>query len=70
MAKPSTERVEPTADEKRNGWSAESLSAYLQQRESERLDYAKLSADAGHKVRIATSQTTREFNPHNWMTGD
>ena len=63
-------RIEPTPEEARNGWTAESLEAYLKQRESERMDFAKLEAEHGHKVRIATSQTTREFNPHNWMTGD
>ena len=62
-------QIEPTADEKRNGWDTNSLNAYLRQRESERGNHAKLQAE-GKQVRIATSQTTRDFNPHRWMTGE
>lgn len=58
--------VTPTPDERRNGWTVETLTAYLDQRASERADYAKLIEDA--TPRRAVSVTTRDFNPHDWLS--
>lgn len=59
-----TERVEPTPDERRNGWSAESLAAYLAQRTAETRAFAKLQSERG--TRIARAEGFHRFNPHDW----
>lgn len=55
-----TER-EPTADERRNGWSKDSLNRYLAEREAQTSDYA-----ARNVRKRVEMQNTRNFNPHRW----
>lgn len=64
MAKPSTEAIEPSPGECRNGWNKETLAAYLAQRAAEKQAFAKLMAE--QKPRAAVSETTQRFNPHDW----
>jgi hypothetical protein len=56
--------VEPNEGERRNGWTAASLSTYLSERESQQRDFAKEQADRG--VRHARSISVTSFDPHNW----
>ena len=56
--------IEPTKEERSNGWTAETLTAYLTQRESEQKDYA-LSGKQARDARPTRAQT--EYDPHNWL---
>lgn len=54
---------EPTADEKKNGWTAESLADYLRQRGAERVHYATNVKDRTSNLVI---QNINDFDPHSW----
>ena len=56
--------VEPTPEEKRNGWTSETLTAYLAERESQQRDFAKAQSDSN--VRVARSVSVTTFDPHSW----
>ena len=56
---------EPTPDEKRNGWTKESLAAYLTERSGQQHDYAKQIAQSpSANLQV---ENTRQFNPHDWL---
>ena len=55
--------IEPTPDEARNGWTAESLTRYLRERcGGEDFTAARLP-DRRDVVRV---ESTDSHNPHNW----
>lgn len=56
--------VEPTPDERKNGWTRSSLTRYLNQRAYQQEEFAAELANS--KIRQAKSQNTKEFNPHGW----
>jgi hypothetical protein len=64
MARPSIEEREPTPDERRNGWTRESLSKYLAERRDQIKAYAE--AQAKRPNRTARTETTTTFDPHLW----
>jgi hypothetical protein len=58
------ESIEPNEDERRNGWTAASLGAYLKDRAVQKDRYAndpKLL-----KLRKAKIENVDTFNPHKW----
>lgn len=59
------ELIEPTEDEKKNGWTADTLTAYL----TERLAGQSLSADVGSVHRRAARRPNvqnHHYRPHRW----
>lgn len=56
--------VEPTTDERKNGWTKSSLTRYLNQRAHQQEEFATELANS--KIRQAKSQSTKDFNPHSW----
>lgn len=55
------ERVEPTPDEARNGWDAETLRAYLAQRLPEQLEAASFTRPRGKPKRANSA-----YRPKRW----
>ena len=55
--------TEPTEGEAANGWTEETLTAYLAQRAAEVKDYV-LSGRQAKDARPSRAQS--EYNPHNW----
>jgi hypothetical protein len=63
MAQPSTDR-EPTPDERRNGWTRETLARYLAQRQQEQQAFATAQEkNRGRKLRV---ENTVAFDPLTW----
>jgi hypothetical protein len=56
-----TDLIEPTEDEKRNGWTAESLTAYVRAQEKASLDRAN-----GFDREPVKPQTTVRKSPFRW----
>jgi hypothetical protein len=59
------ELVEPTEDERRNGWTAETLSQYLAEQragQSLRIDPHSLQ----NRVAARSSEQNHRYNPHRW----
>ena len=63
-ARPAPLRPEPTADEKKNGWTRDSLAQYLAERADQTQQFAKLKAERA--VRPARAETVHRFDPHRW----
>ena len=60
--------IEPTADEKRNGWTARRLELYRQEREKvHNLTPGNIITEFKRpKVRPPVLTADRSYNPHNW----
>ena len=57
--------IEPTSAEKRNGWTAQALGEYIQQRE--RAALIRVFGDPGAKKRRPLRvMNVRKFQPHRW----
>jgi hypothetical protein len=52
-----TDLIEPTADERRNGWTAETLTAYVHQREKASLSKADAFERPREKPQIAVRKS-------------
>jgi hypothetical protein len=61
-AAPPRELVEPTADEKRNGWTAETLTAYREQ-------IAPEIARLFERRKPAMPTRANRYHPHRWRAG-
>ena len=55
--------IEPTAEERKNGWTAETLTEYLDGRAAEKQKYM-LSGARARDARPTRAQS--EYNPHEW----
>jgi len=61
------ELIEPTSEEKKNGWTAKTLSAYL----TERLAGQSLAVDVNslqRRVGRRPNEQNHNYNPHRWRS--
>ena len=63
VAEPEAPLIEPSEGEKRNGWDAESLTAYLSQQDA--ATQAKLDPHAEHR-RQTRPQAMNKYRPLGW----
>lgn len=61
---PSDDMVEPSEEEKRNGWTAESLTAYLRERGN--AQFGMVTFDPEYRSPRRPRQTNGDYNPHRW----
>lgn len=64
------DRVEPTPDEIKNGWTAETLGRYLRERETQQGEFASEGerTPRGTQLRRAKFENTSTYDPHNWAS--
>jgi hypothetical protein len=56
--------AEPTRDDLKNGWTRESLNAYLAERAQQKEAFAAELAES--KIKKAKSENVTKFDPHKW----
>lgn len=56
--------LELTPEERRNGWTRESLRRYLTERAAQRLQWA--TEQDKQTRRSARTESTQKFDPHRW----
>ena len=57
--------MQPTKDEMKNGWTEESLTLYLKEREKQNAEFVLRQGDKKPAIKIENVRDS--FDPHKWL---